>query len=151
MVPSAVRVPGLTIERVTLRNAKAFGQATRHGFEVDEAPIGSFFDEASVAAVRHLGDRLVALLPRVDGEIAGTGLVLFSPRVAGLGSGSVFTPFRGRGIQSAVIAERVRIGLARRRGIFTSQTAGDNPSAHNLHDMRFRHLYTSAYYVRPTA
>jgi hypothetical protein len=146
--PAVPQVPGLVIERVTSRTAKAFGAATAKGFEVEGTPLGTFFDEISVATVRRLADRATALLPRVDGEVAGTGLVWLSPRVAGLYSGSVFTPFRGRGIQNALIAERVRLGLARRRRIFTSQTEGDNPSAHNLHEMGFRTLYSTAYYLR---
>jgi len=149
--PPVVSVPGLTIERVTARTAKAFGMANRVGFEADGTPLGEFFDRASAAGVRAFPDRLVALLPRIGGEIAGTGALWLSPRVAGLYSGSVFERFRGRGIQSAVIAERIRIGYARRRRIFSSQTDGDNPSAHNLHDMGLRHLYTSSYYVKPTA
>ncbi len=147
--PTAVTVAGLTIQRVTARTAKDFGLAMRVGFEVDGTPLGDFFDQASVVGVRAFPDRLITLLPRIDGEIAGTGAIWLSPRVAGLYSGSVFERFRGRGIQSAVIAERIRLGLARRRRIFTSQTEGDNPSAHNLHDMGLRHLYTSSYYVKP--
>lgn len=149
--PAVVTVPGLTIERVTARAAKDYGMASRVGFEADGTPLGEFFDRTSVAGVRAFPDRLIALLPRIEGEIAGTGAIWLSPRVAGLYSGSVFERFRGRGIQSAVIAERIRIGLAHRRRIFTSQTSGDNPSAHNLHDMGLRHLYTSAYFVRATA
>lgn len=144
-------VPGLSIERVTARTARDFGIATRVGFEVDGTPLGEFFDRASVAGLRAFPDRLIALLPRIDGKIAGTGALWLSPRVAGLYSASVFEEFRGRGIQSAVIAERIRIGLAHRRRIFTSQTEGDNASAHNLRDLGLRHLYTSAYYVKPTA
>lgn len=146
----AIAIPGLTIERVTGRTAGEFGIATRVGFEVDGTPIGEFFDRASVAGVRAYPDRLIALLPRINGKIAGTGAVWLSPHVAGLYSASVLDAFRGRGIQSALIAERIRLGLSRRRRIFTSQTAGDNASAHNLHDLGLRHLYTSVHYVRPT-
>lgn len=86
----------------------------------------------------------------MDGRPTDTGVLWMTPRVGGLYSASVLRPFRGRGIQKALIAERVKLGLARRRRIFTSQTAGDDPSAHNLHDMGFRRLYTAAYYARPT-
>jgi len=149
--PAAVTVAGLTIQRVSPRMAKDFGAATCVGFEVDGTPLGEFFDVASAAVVRAFPERFIALLPRIGGEIAGTGALWLSPRVAGLYTGSVFERFRGRGIQSALIAERVRIGYARRRRFFTSQTEGDNPSAHNLHDLGLRYLYTSSYYVKATA
>lgn len=149
-VPSAIAVPGLRIERVGPRAANDFGEATRVGFELVGTALGEFFDRASVVFARAFPDRGIALLPKVDGAIAGTGALWLSPRVAGLYSGSVYTRFRGRGIQLALIAERVRLGLERRRRIFTSQTDGDNPSAHNLHEMGFRHLYTARYYVRAT-
>ncbi|MBI3521493.1 MAG: hypothetical protein HY071_00160 [Chloroflexi bacterium] len=149
--PRPVTIGGLTIDRVTARTAKSFGAATARGFAVEGTPLGEFFDRVSVAAVRTATDRVAAFLPRVDGEIAGTGMAFLSPGVCGLYSGSVFEPFRGRGIQNALIAERVRFGLSRRRRIFVSQTEGDNPSSHNLREMGFRHLYTATFYLKPTA
>ena len=49
-----------------------------------------------------------------------------------------------------LIAERVRLGLARRRRVFTSQTEADDASAHNLRDLGFRPLYEAAYFIRDT-
>lgn len=148
--PSAPAIDGLRIEPVTRRGAAEFGRLIREGFEVDGA-IGDFFDRASAAAVRRMPPSdVVALVARIDGRAAGTGMLWCSPRVGGLYSGSVLAAFRGRGIQLALIAERVRVGLARRRRIFTSQTAGDDASAHNLRDMGFRLLYRSLYFARPS-
>jgi len=148
-VPSAPAVLGLRMEPATRRTAAEFGHLIRTGFEVDGA-IGDFFDRASAAAVRRVPiSTAVALIARVDGHAAGTGMLWCSPRVGGLYSGSVLPAFRGRGIQLALIAERVRLGLERRRRVFTSQTSGDDPSAHNLRDMGFRLLYRALYFTRP--
>jgi len=147
--PEAPAVGGLRVEPVTRRTAALFGLLIRDGFAVT-GPLGEFFERASVAHARtYPPSRAVSLIARIDGEPAGTGLLWLTPGVAGLYSGSVLPAFRGRGIQSAVIAERVRLGLLRRRRIFTSQTEGDDPSAHNLHDMGFRTLYRAAYFTRP--
>lgn len=147
--PAAPAVPGLRIEAATRRTAAEFGRLIRTGFEVD-GPVGDLFDRASAIAVRRMpASRVVSLIARVDGRAAGTAVLWCSPRVGGLYSGSVLEPFRGRGIQTALIAERVRLGLERGRRIFTSQTAGDGASAHNLRDLGFRVLYRSRYFTRP--
>jgi len=147
--PSAPAIAGLRIEPATRRTASEFGRLIRNGFEVS-GPIADFFDRASAALVRRFPARTaMSLIARVDGQGAGTGMLWCSPRVGGLYSGSVMPAFRGRGIQLALIAERVRLGLERRRRIFVSQTDPDNASAHNLRDMGFRLLYRSLYFTRP--
>lgn len=146
--PIAPDVSGLRIEPVTARRAREFGRLIRSGFGVEGA-VGDLFERASVAHARtYPPSRAVSLIARVDGRAAGTAMLWLTPGVAGLYSGSVLEQFRGRGIQSALIAERVRLGLRRARRVFTSQTAGDDASAHNLHDMGFRLLYRAIFYVR---
>lgn len=148
-VPLVPSIPGLRLDVVTPRSAGEFGRLIRAGFEVS-GPVADFFDRASAIAARSMPARtVVSLIARIDGQAAGTGTLWCSPRVGGLYSGSVLTAFRGRGIQLALIAERVRLGHERRRRIFTSQTAGDDASAHNLRDMGFRLLYRSLYFTRP--
>lgn len=147
--PDAPSIPGLRVDAVTARTAAEFGRLIRAGFEV-VGPVADFFDRASAVAARTMPARTVAsLIVRIDGTAAGTGVLWCSPRVGGLYSGSVLTAFRGRGIQLALIAERVRLGIERRRRIFTSQTSGDDASAHNLRDMGFRLLYRSLFFTRP--
>lgn len=146
VVPRAPEIPGLRVRRTA---PATFGKAVRRGFDVS-GDIGVFFERASAAHVRAERSLATGLVPFVGGRAAGSALLWLSPRVAGLYSGSVFEPYRGRGIQQVLIAERVRLGLARRRGIFTSQTEADDASAHNLRDMGFRQLYETAYFVRDT-
>lgn len=146
VAPVAPRVPGLRVRRAA---PDVFGTAVRHGFEVS-GELGMFFERASAAHVRSERERATALVPAVDGTVAGSALLWLSPGVAGLYSGSVFEQYRGQGIQLALIAERVRLGLARRRRVFTSQTEAENASAHNLRDLGFRQLYETAYFFRET-
>lgn len=146
---AAPRAPDIRGLRVRRASPAAFGRAVREGFEVG-GDLGLLFERASAAHIRAERDRAVALVPVLDGRPAGSALLWLSPRVAGLYSGSVLEPYRGLGVQLALIAERVRLGLARRRRIFTSQTEGDGPSAHNLRDMGFRPLYETAYFIRDT-
>ena len=141
--------PGVPRVRIARAGAARFGRAVRDGFEAS-GDLGLLFERASAAHVRAQPDRAVPLVALVDRAVVGTGLLWLSPRVGGLYSGSALEAYRGRGLQLALIAERIRIGLQRRRRIFTSQTGGDNASAHNLHDCGFRVLYESAYFVRET-
>lgn len=145
VAPSPPVIPGLRIRRAA---PATFGKAVRDGFEVS-GDLGLLFERASAAHVRSDRDRATPLVPFMQGVAAGSALLWLSPGVAGLYSGSVFERYRGRGIQKALIAERVRLGLARRRRVFTSQTEADNASAHNLHDLGFRPLYEAAYFSRP--
>lgn len=146
-VPAVPPIAGLRVRRAA---PAVFGRAVRRGFEA-EGGLGVLFERASAAHVRAERDRAIGLVPVVDGSVAGSALLWLSPGVAGLYSGSVFPPFRGRGIQQALIAERIRLGLARRRRVFTSQTEGENASSHNLRDLGFRVLYETSYFVRDPA
>ena len=146
IAPSAPQIAGVRVRRAP---PATFGKAVREGFDVG-GDLGTLFERASAAHVRAQRDRATALVPFVDGKAAGSALLWLSPGVAGLYSGSVFEAYRGRGIQLALIAERIRLGLARRRRVFTSQTEGDNASAHNLREMGFRPLYETAYFIRDT-
>lgn len=146
-VPAA---PGLPQARIARAGAARFGRAVREGFEAS-GDLGLLFERASAAHLRAQPDRAVPLVAVVGRAVAGTGLLWLSPHVGGLYSGSVLAAYRGRGLQLALIAERIRIGLRRRRRIFTSQTAGDDASAHNLRDLGFRVLYEAAYFARQTA
>ncbi|HET8569710.1 MAG TPA: hypothetical protein VFM93_12095, partial [Candidatus Limnocylindria bacterium] len=144
------RVPVVAGLRVGHPSPARFGRLVRAGFEADGA-LGDYFERASAAHVRQQPTRAIPLVATVDGADAGSALLWLTPGVAGLYSGSVLPEFRGRGIQVALISLRVRLGLLRHRRVFTSQTEGDNASAHNLADVGFRPLYDTSYWIRETA
>ena len=127
-----------------------FAELVRDGFDMrNDAKLGPFFVDLTVASLDRLGDASAGFIASVDGDDAGTGQLVMSERVAGCYSGSVLEAFRGRGVQHALIAARIAEGLRRGRKIFISQTDADSPSGHNLHDVGFRTLYRATWYARP--
>lgn len=141
---------GVTIRRIRPDEHRRFGELVRDGFGVAGDPVlGPFFVDLTEASLAALGADGAAFVASMDGADAGTGQLVCSEDVAGCYSGSVLEPYRGRGIQKALIAARVAEGLARGRRRFSSQTDPDSPSGHNLHDLGFRTLYQARWYVRP--
>jgi GNAT superfamily N-acetyltransferase len=141
--PDIPRAPGLTIERV---GPELAGLYSRTGFESfnDRGPQFVAIVEALIRSRRR---GLRAFLGRVDGEAAATGMLFDVRPVGGLGNGSVRPAFRGRGLQTAMIAHRIRDGWARGYRLFFGQTV--NPvSAHNMEDLGWRKLYTEVAWER---
>ncbi|HYR94099.1 MAG TPA: GNAT family N-acetyltransferase [Methylomirabilota bacterium] len=135
--PAMPAVPGLAIERAGPELAAVYSKT---GFEsfTDRGPQ---FVAMVDALVRSRRRGLRAYLGRIDGEPAATGMLFDVRPVGGLGNGSVRPAFRGRGLQTAMIAHRIREGWARGYRIFFGQTI--NPvSAHNMEDLGWRKLYT---------
>jgi len=147
--PVDVALEGVTVRRVEPGEYAHFGELVRDGFDMrGDATLGPFFVDLTVASLGALGANSAGFIASADGEDAGTGQLVLTDRIAGCYSGSVIERFRGRGIQKAVIAARVREGLARGKRIFISQTDPDSPSGHNLHDVGFRTLYRATWFTR---
>jgi len=139
--PEMPSVEGLTIERVGPKLATLY---SRTGFE-SFSDRGPRFVAIVEAIVRSRRRGLRAFLGRIDGEPAATGMLFDARPIGGLGNGSVRPKFRGRGLQSAMIAHRIRDGWARGYRIFFGQTV--NPvSAHNMEDLGWRKLYTEQHW-----
>jgi len=146
-LPSPRAVEGLTVERVGPAQAAEYAKIAFASF----SERGPWFRGIVEALVRRRarGRSLRAYLGRVDGVAAATGMLFDVRPVAGLGNGSVLREFRGRGIQSAMIAHRMREASKQGLRIFFGQT--QNPaSAHNLEDLGWRLLYTEVDWVRTT-
>jgi hypothetical protein len=148
--PIDIPLSGVAVRPVGPAERARFGELVRDGFDMhDDGILGPFFVDLTVASLDVLGANGAGFIASVDGEDAGTGQLVLTERVAGCYSGSVIERFRGRGIQKALIAARIREGLARGRRIFISQTDPDSPSGHNLHDVGFRTLYRATWFTRP--
>jgi GNAT superfamily N-acetyltransferase len=146
-LPRARQVEDLTVQRVRAEDAAEYARIAYSSFK-DRGPQFRDFVEALVKRRAH-GRSLSAYLGRIDGVPAATGMLFDVRPVAGLGNGSVLREFRGRGIQSAMIAHRMRVGWERGLRLFFGQT--QNPaSAHNLEDLGWRLLYTEVDWVRTT-
>jgi GNAT superfamily N-acetyltransferase len=146
-LPHVGPVDGLTVERVRPEHAAEYAKIAFASFR-ERGPWFRAIVETLVRRRAH-GRSLGAYLGRIDGVAAATGMLFAVGPVGGLGNGSVLPKFRGRGIQSALIAHRMRAGWARGLRIFFGQTR--NPvSAHNLEGLGWRRLYTEVDWVRTT-
>ncbi len=135
--PDMPKVDGLTIEQAGPDLAALY---SRTGFE-SFSDRGPQFVAIVEALIRSRRRGLRAFLGRIDGEPAATGMLFDVRPVGGLGNGSVRPGFRGRGLQTAMIAYRIRHGWARGYRLFFGQTV--NPaSAHNMEELGWRKLYT---------
>jgi len=144
-LPTPRAVDGLRIERVRPDGAAEYATIAFQSFR-DRGP---WFRGVVESLVRRRGSgrALSAYIGRIDGNAAATGMLFDVRPVGGLGNGSVLPKFRGRGIQSAMIAHRMRVGAERGLRIFFGQT--QNPaSAHNLEELGWRLLYTEVDWVR---
>jgi GNAT superfamily N-acetyltransferase len=145
-----VALPGIAVRRIAPAEYTHLGELVCDGFDMrDDRVLGPFFVDLTVASLELLGANGAGFIASADGEDAGTGQLVLTERVAGCYSGSVIEKFRGRGIQKAIIAARIREGLARGKRIFISQTDPDSPSGHNLRDVGFRTLYRATWFTRP--
>jgi GNAT superfamily N-acetyltransferase len=141
--PEMPKLDGLTIDRAGPEIATLYSQTGFESFN-DRGPEFVAIVEAIIRA-RRPGIR--AFLARIDGEAAGTGMLFDVKPIGGLGNGSVRPKFRGRGLQKALIAHRIRDGWSRGYRIFFGQTV--NPlSAHNMEDLGWRKLYDEVTWER---
>ena len=143
--PKARSVPGLEIERIGAADAETYAALAFESF----SERGEMFRTIVAALIRRRarGRRLAVYLGRVDGELAATGMLFDVRPVGGLGNGSVRRKFRGRGIQGAMIAHRMRIGWERGLRLFFAQTQ-NGASAHNMEELGWRKLYDEIDWVK---
>jgi GNAT superfamily N-acetyltransferase len=150
--PIEVRpVRGLRIDIAGRSDRATFGRLARAGFgETGER--GDFVERSSGYVLHHATPgRFVGFIGRVDGEPAATGAVCLTRAAGGLYSDTTLPAYRGRGIQRAMIAARVALGLRGRRHVFAARTEGPNASARNYLSAGFSPLYRAAFYRRATA
>lgn len=143
--PSLPEIDGLTIERVKRRDARLYARIGEESFH-ERGPTFAKIIEAIVRGRRDVR----AYLGLVDGEPAATGMLLDAGAVCALGNGSVRPRFRGRGIQRAMIAHRIRAGWERGFRVFFAET-GNPTSAHNMEALGWRKAYDEVDWVRRTA
>ncbi|GAC1702582.1 MAG: hypothetical protein NVS9B6_18950 [Candidatus Limnocylindrales bacterium] len=145
--PEPPSIPGLRLVRVrTAEDADTFA-------DIADATFGRTRRSGYRARLRQLLERarsgrsMVAVLGLIDDIPVATGLLHFLGPVCGLGTGSVLASHRGRGLQRALLAERIRIGFGRGSTRYVAFT--ENPaSARNLELLGFRKVYDQLAWVR---
>lgn len=141
--PAMPAVSGLTIERVRPDAAALYARTAYEGFPER----GPDFPKIIERLVRARRRAIRTYLGRVDSEPAATGMLMDVAPVGGLMNGSVRPRFRGRGIQTALIAHRIRDGWARGYRLFFGET-GTPASAHNMEDLGWRKLFDEVTWER---
>ncbi len=141
--PDVPVVAGLTIELVGPAGA---GLYARTGYE-SFSERGPRFVATIEALVRARRRGLRSYLGRIDGEPAATGMLMDVAPVGGMMNGSVRARFRGRGIQKALLAYRIRDGWRRGYRLFFGETE-NAASAHNMEALGWRKLYDEVTWER---
>jgi ribosomal protein S18 acetylase RimI-like enzyme len=128
--------PDVALERVAAHDAAPLAFLAQSGFG-GRGPIADYFTRTRIAMLRSHPRTAVAVRATRSGEPAGSGIVIVSSGAASLWSGSVLPAHRGHGIQRALIAERVRIAIARGARVCFSLAEPGGRSARNLKAMGF--------------
>ncbi len=145
--PRPREVAGLTIARATASDAPRYAELATAGFGGGPSVIADVFERGWIRQIRR--DRRVnAFIGSVRGRPAATGVLVTRRGIAGLYSGSVLPRYRGRGLQNAMIAARLRYGWDLGIRSFYSWSDPDNASARNLRDEGFLTRYEVHMYER---
>jgi hypothetical protein len=90
-----------------------------------------------------------AVMAWVDGEPAGVGLVGLEPPIAQLFGASTRPGLRGRGVQTALILARLRIGVESGCTLGNTDSAAGGGTERNAIRLGFSPLYTRISFIRP--
>jgi ribosomal protein S18 acetylase RimI-like enzyme len=137
--PRAAIEANVSIERVAARDAAPLAFLAQSGFG-GGGPIAEYFTRVRIAMLRDHPRTAIAVRATRNDEPAGSGIVIVSSGAASLWSGSVLAAHRGHGIQRALIAERVRIAIARGARACLSLAEPGGRSARNLRALGFKDL-----------
>lgn len=85
----------------------------------------------------------------VDGAPAACASITVVDGVAQLGGANTLQAFRGRGLQSALVTQRLHAAAAAQCSLATATALPDGQSARNLERLGFTLLYTQAVLTRP--
>ena len=136
-LPRRTVEPDVVIESVAAADVAPLAFLAQSGFG-GGGPIAEYFTRTRIAMLRAHPRTAIAVRATRRGEPAGSGIVIVSSGAASLWSGSVLPAHRGHGLQRALIAERVRIAVARGARACFSLAEPDGRSARNLRAMGFR-------------
>ena len=136
LVPRTRLEGDVALELVRAPDAAPLAFLAQAGFG-GRGPIADYFTRTRIAMLRSHPRMAVAVRATRSGEPAGSGIVIVSSGAASLWSGSVLLAHRGHRIQRALIAERVRIAIARGARVCFSLAEPGGRSARNLAAMGF--------------
>lgn len=126
------------------RDTWAYVAAT--GFSHPLPPLASQLALGRIVAARS-GARL--LLAFVDGAVAGTGELYIEDGVAWLSGDATLPGYRRRGVQQALQAARLAMGVEAGCDLAVTESAPGSPSQRNMERIGFRVAYTRVDLVAP--
>jgi GNAT superfamily N-acetyltransferase len=142
---TATDVDGLAIRTVDPLDAADIDRWTELfvvGFEVEE-PLAGAWRRFNRILARSRGHR--EFIASLDGRDVAASALFTRRRVGWLGAGTVLPAARGRGIQRALIADRVRLAAEAGATRVMATADVDGPSAANLEAVGLRRIWTRAH------
>lgn len=132
----------LRIGRLGVADAAAFGRVLRAGFEMPPDPAL----EAWFAELPTYGEDWATFGAWAGDDLAGVANLFVHGDVLTLSGAATLPAFRGRGAQSALMAARIREGLAHGCRWISTETWPEspehpNPSQHNMRALGLTELY----------
>lgn len=106
-------------------------------------------DAYATAAYRSPGEQLLLAFDAVDGRPLGCASLVRRDGLATLGGMSTVPSERGRGVQRALVAERLRLVRASDCDVAATSAVVGGPSERNLLRLGFQHRYRKSTWVRP--
>lgn len=118
------------------------------GNEFDSADGRAVSDEFALAAHRLSG--AIDLLAEIDGTPAGCGSLVHAEGIEWLGGAATVPAFRRRGVQSALLAQRLTIATRADLELVSATALPDSTSARNLRRCGFTLAYTQVVMAQET-
>lgn len=132
----------------TLDEREAWARMAALGFSLPAEPRPAHTSLARAAVEQPHSLHLIAY---VDGEAAGTGELLFSEGIGWLSGDTTLPEHRGRGVQTALQLERLRLARDAGCDIAATESAPGSASQRNQERRGFRLAYTRADLMRVAA
>ena len=136
---------GLTMERIGNQQMDLWTLTVSQGFS-ENFPVTQEILE--VMKMFALGANVECYLARVDGAVAGGATLALRQGVAGLFGASTLPAFRNRGVQTALLKERLRRAMSENCGLAVCIAQPGSSSQRNVARQGFSVLYTRVKFER---
>lgn len=140
-----VRGSTVTVRPAEIQEAKLYTRVVTDGF-AEQVPVSQSLLEVVESFVhRARGQAFFAI---VDGEVAGAAAVAEHGGIAELSGAATLPRFRNRGVQAALIAERMAWGAGRGCSLATTTTGPATSSQRNFERAGFQVVYSRTKLIR---
>jgi GNAT superfamily N-acetyltransferase len=136
---------GVTIEHIRKEQLDLWTLTVAQGFSENFPVTQEILDVMKMFA---LGANVECYLARVDGAIAGGATLALREGVAGLFGASTLPAFRSRGVQTALLKERLRRAVAEKCDLAVCLAQVGSGSQRNVSRQGFSVLYTRVKFER---